>query len=91
MDLLKPSDITYNGEELHVAPKQIGVDTVYMVHFPSRRPPIMLTKATRQGGKAFWTTVPEEKDKSRQDAALAEAAMFGALITEHYQHLLKQS
>ncbi len=91
MDLLKPFEITHNGDQLHVAPKKIGVDTVYMIHFPSRRPPIMLTKATKQGGTPFWTTIPEEKEKSRQDAALGEAAQLGVLITEHYQKLLQQS
>jgi hypothetical protein len=90
MDLLKPFDIIHNEAELHVVPKKIGVDTVYMIHFPSRRPPIMLTKATKQGGTPFWTTIPEEKEKSRQDTALAEAAQFGALISSHYHKLLPE-
>jgi hypothetical protein len=58
MDLLMPFDIIHNEEELHVVPKKIGVDIIYMIHFPSGRPPIMLTKATKQGiqtsvGNAF--------------------------------------
>ncbi|MCA6441240.1 MAG: hypothetical protein IM581_15005 [Chitinophagaceae bacterium] len=49
----------------------------------------MLTKATKQGGHSFWTTVPEEKQKSLQQKALAEAALLGSLITAHYQTLVK--
>jgi hypothetical protein len=85
MDLLTPFDIIHNEAELHVVPKKIGVDTVYMIHFPSRRPPIMLTRATKQGGTPFWTTIPEEKEKTRQDAALKEAGELGMLITQYYK------
>jgi hypothetical protein len=48
-------------------------------------------KAIRQGGNPFWTTIPAEKEKSRQDAALADAAQFGALIISYYQKLVQQS
>lgn len=45
---------------------------------------LMLTKAQNQGGKRYWTTVSEERDRSRQDAVLAEAAILGNLIREYY-------
>lgn len=84
MNLVIPFEIIYKEEPLHVQPRKIGLDTVFIVHFPSRRPPMMLTKAQKHGGKAFWTIVPEERDRSRQDAVLAEASILGNLITEYY-------
>jgi len=87
MDMKKPFEIEHKGETVQVIPRRIGMDHVYIIDFPSRRPPIMLTKATRQGGGYFWTTVPEEKDRKAQDAALMEAAAIGGLITAHYQLL----
>lgn len=89
MDMKTPFEIEYKGETVQVIPRRIGMDHVYIIDFPSRRPPIMLTKATKQGGHSFWTTVPEEKQKSLQQKALAEAALLGSLITAHYQTLVK--
>lgn len=87
MNLMNPFEISYKEEPLHVQPRKIGLDMVFIIHFPSRRPPMMLTKAQKHGGKAFWTTVPEERNRSRQDAALSEAAVLGSLITQHYQEV----
>lgn len=84
MDLMKPFEIVHKGETVQVMPRKIGPDHVYIIDFPSRRPPIMLTKATRQGDEHFWTTIPEEKDKKAKEAALAEAAKIGQLIMVHY-------
>ena len=91
MDLLKPFDIIYREEEIHVVPRKVGKDTVYILHFPDRRPILMLTHATDQHGKAFWTTVPEEKDRERQAAALKEAAILGELVATHYKQLNQPS
>jgi hypothetical protein len=85
MDMKTPFDIEHKGETIQVIPRRIGMDHVYIIDFPSRRPPIMLTKATRQGGGHFWTTVPEERDKKAQEKALLEAGVIGGLITAHYQ------
>lgn len=87
MDSKTPFEIEHKGETVKVIPRRIGMDHVYIIDFPSRRPPIMLTKATRQGGGHFWTTVPEERDKKAQEAALLEAAVIGGLITAHYQQM----
>jgi hypothetical protein len=84
MDMKTPFEIEHKGETVQVIPRRIGMDHVYIIDFPSRRPPIMLTKATRQGGGHFWTTVPEEREKSRQGAVLAEATIIGLQITTHY-------
>lgn len=84
---MKPFEILHRQETLHVTPRKIGLDHVYIIDFPSRRPPIMLTKATRQGGKHFWTTVPEEKDKKAQERVLMEAEIIGRLITDHYRNV----
>ena len=90
MDLLKPFDMIYREEEIHVVPRKVGKDTVYILHFPDRRPILMLTQATDQHGKAFWTTVPEQKDRVRQEAALREAERLGALVVAHYESLNKE-
>lgn len=89
MDISTPFEISYRDETLQVIPRKIGRDYVYIIDFPSRRPPMMLTKATRDGGKTFWTTVPEAKEKKAQEAALAEAAVFGELITGYFKESLK--
>ena len=85
MNLMTPFEILYKEETVHVLPRKIGRDLVYIIDFPSRRPPIMLTKAIRHGGGHFWTTIPEARDKKAQGMALMEAAVIGRLITEHYQ------
>lgn len=85
MDIKSPFEIEHKGETVQVIPRKIGKEHVYIIDFPSRRPPLMLTKAKRDDGGHFWTTIPEEKESSRQEAALAEAAVLGNLITLHYQ------
>lgn len=85
MDLLTPFEITYREEKVQVIPRKIGNDTVYILYFPTRRPPLMLSAATKQCGGRFWTTVPESKGKVEQDQALKEAEAIGMKITEHYQ------
>lgn len=86
MNLSTPFEIEYNGGAAQVLPRKVGPDYVYIIDFPTRRPPVMLTKATKQDGKSFWTTIPEEKDIKMQEVVLAEADRLGKLITAHYQN-----
>ncbi|MBL7759134.1 MAG: hypothetical protein JNK08_00400 [Sediminibacterium sp.] len=89
IDLMKPFEIVHKDETVYVIPRKIGIDQVYIIDFPPRRPPIMLAKAAKQGGQSFWTTIPEERQAALQQRALAEAALLGNLITTHYQTLVK--
>jgi hypothetical protein len=84
MDLMTPFDILYRQEDVHVVPRKAGKDIVFVLHFPGRRPPLMLTRAKNSLGKVFWTTIPEERDSAQQKAALDEAEKLGALIQQHY-------
>lgn len=88
MNMLTPFEFEYKGENLQIIPRKVGMDYVYIIDFPTRRPPLMLTKAHKEGGKAFWTTVPEERDKMKQEAVLAEAAVLGELISKQYQEAI---
>ncbi len=76
MDLTKPFDIISHETTLHVKPKKIGRDWVYMIHFPDATPILMVTKASRERGGHFWTSVPE----GRQE----EADNYGPLIALHF-------
>lgn len=83
---LGPQGMSLHFNLLDIVLASLPSPTSMMIDFSSRRPPIMLTKATRQGGEDFWTILPEERDKKAQEAALLEAGVIGGLITENYQN-----
>lgn len=89
MNTMQTFDINYQGAQIRVAPRKVGIDTVFVVQLPAPRKPLVLTKALKQGGHGFWTTIPEEKIRVKWDAALKEAAAIGTLISEHYQLAVK--
>ncbi len=85
MVTMQPFHIKYRGQEVKIIPKKIGTDTVFVVQFAWPAKALVLSKALRQEGNSFWTTIPEEKIRTKQDAALLEAAQIGAQITEYYR------
>lgn len=78
MEISTPFQIEWRNKELDVVPKKIGGDWVYIVRFPDRTPPLMLTLATKEKGGHFWTSVPEGRQK--------EAEQIGPMIIGHYQN-----
>lgn len=77
MDMMRPFKIMYKGQEVQVAPKKIGIDTLFVVQFSPPDKPLILTKALRSGGGSFWTSIPEGRQK--------EAEQIGPMITAHFQ------
>jgi len=83
MEPEKRFSINYKKKAIEVIPKKIGRDWVYIVRFPDARPPLMVTRATKEKGGHFWTSVPE----GRQE----EAEIYGKLIEQYYAGQLAAS
>ena len=77
MELSTPFQLIWREKELDIIPKKVGGDWVYIIRFPGGTPPLMLTKASKENGGLFWTSVPEGRQ--------AEAEQIGPIITAHYK------
>lgn len=67
--------VVYKQKPLTVTSHKVGDVTVYMVALDGKT--LTLTKATRQEGHPFWTSIPEGR--------LKEAEAIGKLIDETLQ------
>jgi len=74
----EPFKVKYQDAECQVEQMDIKGAEIYRVTIGNRI--VILTKAERQNGKSFWTSVPEG------DQSLAER--LGLLIDAHVDNLL---
>ena len=70
-----PFDLVLNSVTMHVNEFQLQGKTVYRIEFSSIRLPIIITRAEAPGGKKFWTSIPEGRQR--------EAEGIGPLIEEY--------
>ena len=67
--------ISLEGVDILVQAHRMGKNTIYRINYPDNRKPLVITKADRPNGKAFWTSIPEGRQK--------EAEIIGNLIDNH--------
>lgn len=64
--------ITYNSTLLTVYEKPVNGHIVFVVLFPEIKTPLLLTRALRENGEKFWTSIPEGRQQ--------EAGAIGPLV-----------
>jgi len=69
----KSFEVTYKDKLVKVEELSIAAQTIYRVHFQDQ-PALVITRAQKNVGSRFWTSIPEGKQK------LAEE--IGSLIEE---------
>jgi hypothetical protein len=69
-------EVQYNDKPVKVEVLSITGQTIYRLHFRGQ-PPLIITRAKKNIGSMFWTSIPEGKQK------LAEE--IGLLIEEYFK------
>jgi len=70
-------EIEVAGGKAKVQRHSISGQVIFRVIFPAKIPSIVLTRATRENGNRFWTSIPEGRQR--------EAEEIGELIVEHFK------
>lgn len=73
MQTAEEFEIAIQGLVLKVTGHIINSDEVFRITFSDGRPPLLVTEAI-SGGRPFWTSIPQGRQK--------EADFFGKLIAE---------
>lgn len=61
-----PFDLVLNGVTMHVKEFDLQGKSVFRIEFSSRRRSIIITRAEAPGGKKFWTSIPEGRQKEAE-------------------------
>ena len=70
-------EIQVAGDKAKVQRHDLSGTVVFRVIYPNKNTPLMLTRATRENGNRFWTSIPEGRYR--------EAEEIGELIVEHFK------
>lgn len=75
MEIPAKFEVVHNGKVLQVESVMAGNTTLFRVGL-AETPVLMITRATKENGKKFWTSLPEGRQ--------AEAEAIGPLIEAWY-------
>lgn len=75
---IKPFTIDYKGKTFDVTIETIGIETIYLIKYPSGMVFLALVRASGLNDPEFWATIPENKKRHE------EAQEIGKLIFEHF-------
>lgn len=67
--------ITFQSAVLHVQEHFLAGATIFHIRFPDQRRPLVITRATDDARKHWWTSIPEGRQKEAQE--------IGPLIEAH--------
>jgi len=70
-----PFELEINGRLLKVSEHELAGKRVFHVNFGASVKPLVITVAVAPGGKKFWTSIPQGRQR--------EATDIGKLIAEH--------
>ncbi|MGZ5219793.1 MAG: hypothetical protein ACXWC7_06935 [Chitinophagaceae bacterium] len=74
-------ELELNGVKMQVEGLNLPGYTAFRVSFSSSRLPIVVARATKDGGGKFWTSIPEGRQK--------EAEGIGKLIGQYHNSQTK--
>lgn len=67
--------LLYEGNNLTITERQLGTKRIFQIDFESQAKPLIITVATHESGKKFWTSIPEGKQY--------DAEQIGKLIANY--------
>lgn len=76
MEIPANFEIIYNEKALPVERVMVGSTTLFRVGLVGKST-LVITRATKDSGKKFWTSIPEGRQK--------EAELIGPLIESYYR------
>jgi hypothetical protein len=78
-----PFEIHYDGLAAAVTEHELQESRVFDIAFSDRREPLVITVAVAPGGKKWWTSVPQGRQK--------EAGEVGKLVADYIRAKRKKT
>jgi hypothetical protein len=82
LEMEAPFDIEYEGSPARVSEHELQEMRIFRITFTNPRKPLVITVAEKPGGKKWWTSVPQGRQK--------EAEEVGRLIADYIRAKRKE-